>query len=118
MKKTETKYYCDFCHKDCTHEHYNMRLPYLQKRQYTVRDEQDRLVLDPSPCILKNKYNLCRKCATRVSEVCEFLPKFCIHDGMLAQTTDRLKEADDPWNYFSNSKPKNNKYRMVLEYEE
>lgn len=31
MKKTETKYYCDFCNKECTNEHYDMRLPYLQK---------------------------------------------------------------------------------------
>ena len=96
MKKTETKYYCDFCHKECTHEHYDIKLPYLQKRQYPVRDE---LVLDHAPCILKNKHNLCRRCATIVSQVCKFLPKFCMgkEDIILEDEVDRPKNFD-PFN--------------------
>lgn len=118
MKKTEIKYYCDFCHKECTHEHYNMRLPYLQKRQYQTRGEQSRFLVDPTSCILKNKYNLCKKCAITVSQVCEFLPKFCINDGTLAQTMDSPNKVDDPWNHPDNPEVWKNKHKMILEYEE
>lgn len=29
MKKTETKYYCDFCHKECTDKHHKLTIPKL-----------------------------------------------------------------------------------------
>ena len=30
MKKTETKYYCDFCHKECTDKHHKLTIPTVE----------------------------------------------------------------------------------------
>lgn len=30
MKKTETKYYCDFCHKECTDKHHKLTIPNVE----------------------------------------------------------------------------------------
>lgn len=30
MKKTEIKYYCDFCHKECTDKHHKLTIPKVE----------------------------------------------------------------------------------------
>lgn len=30
MKKTETKYYCDFCHEECTDKHHKLTIPTVE----------------------------------------------------------------------------------------
>lgn len=119
MKKTETKYYCDFCHKECTDDHYDMRLPYIQREQYKTRDQLCKFVLDSEYHIQKNKCNLCRRCATIVSQVCEFLPKFCRgkEDIILEDEVDRPKNYD-PFNLTEEEieKMSKTKRRLILEY--
>lgn len=31
MKKVETKYYCDFCHEECTDDHHKLTIPTIER---------------------------------------------------------------------------------------
>lgn len=54
MKKTETKYYCDFCNKECTDKHHKLTIPTVE---YLGINSPDQSVLGSS------EVDVCHRCA-------------------------------------------------------
>lgn len=87
MKQTKTieEYYCDFCGKECTDEHYDVTLPFIQTAGYTSRFDPE----DPDDNSVKiHELNLCSKCARINAQTCTFLSNACRRRVDVKQTAE------------------------------
>lgn len=50
MKKTETKYYCDFCNKECTDKHHKLIIPTIEQLAVNSSDQSMIESIDVDVC--------------------------------------------------------------------
>ena len=72
MKKTETKYYCDFCHKECTDKHYKLTIPTVGQLAVNSSDQS---ILNSS------EVDVCQNCAETVAFALGIIST-CIQDSV------------------------------------
>lgn len=58
MKKTETKYYCDFCHKECTDKHHKLIIPTIEQLAVNSSDQST---------LGSSEVDVCHRCAEMVA---------------------------------------------------
>jgi hypothetical protein len=58
MKKTETKYYCDFCNKECTDKHHKLIIPTIEQLAVNSSITRDVTEYENSSIIKRNKITI------------------------------------------------------------
>lgn len=67
MKKTKTKYYCDFCHKECTDKHHKLTIP---KVECLGANSPDQSMIEPIDV------DICHRCAEMAAVTLDMLSTY------------------------------------------
>lgn len=116
-EKTIEEYYCDFCGRECTEEHYDVALPFKQTDGYTSRFAPE---TSDDNSIAIHKLNLCAMCARINAQTCTFLSNACRRRVDVRQTAE-IDLSDpafkkDPWVHCVTLPKIDN--TMILNYQE
>ena len=121
MKKEKTieEYYCDFCGAECTHNHYDITLPFITSNGYSSRfcaGEPD----DNS--IIIQRLDLCGKCMRINARINTFLSNACKNEVGIKQTAKQDKFAipyiDTIGSFASRNRYPKTEHTMTIENDE
>jgi hypothetical protein len=117
--KTIEEYYCDFCGAECTHNHYDITLPFITSNGYSSRfcaGEPD----DNS--IIIQRLDLCSKCMRINARINTFLSSACKNEVGIKQTAKQDKFAipyiDAIGSFASRNRYPKTEHTMTIEYDE
>lgn len=103
MKKTETKYYCDFCHKECTDKHHKLTIPTVE---YLGINSPDQSVLGGS-----SEVDVCHRCAEMAAIMLNMIATYTQHSEKYNGSITR-----DVTEYENSSKIKRIKFTIDCDY--